>query len=204
MKNEHQQNNEEDVQRLQKEIDTYRRDLQDCRGNLRSLQTAVKKTIHQDSSIARKDLAAARQELEPCKDALFCLQPVFQIPDSQILKSLETLNLQVVSWIDEEIFAFEKVHPESEADLIFSISTDEDAASIVRKYPGAGEHLARAMIHHYLQDHIFAPHVYLLGLPDETRMMLQRAEDAMTRLDPPRGKYIVACEDAYLLITRRC
>lgn len=111
-----------------------------------------------------------------------------QVPDSQILNDLDFLILQVGSWIDAEIFAFEKAHPEGEADRIFFIGNDKNAASLLRRYPGAGEHLVAAMIHIYLQAYVLDPQIYLLGLQAETRTMLQRAEAAMTKLDPPRGK----------------
>ena len=132
-------------------------------------------------------LVASQKQLSQCKDDLFSLLPAIQTPDSTISGEFESVGQQIVHWIDAEAVAFEKAHPEERADHIFSPGQDRDASQFLRQNPGAGEHLARHLIHRFLRDDLFERKMCILGLKDETTHMLCQAESTMAKLDPPRG-----------------
>ena len=131
--------------------------------------------------------AALQQELQACKDDLFRLQPIAQVPDREIMNDFESLSQQIANWIDEEINAYEKIHPATETWQLFSDGGNSGAARILQKFPEAGEYLIRYTVHEYLQEHMFGKGAYLLGLPKETVQLLQTTEQNMASLEPPRG-----------------
>lgn len=162
-----------------KHLATCRRELRDSKG----VNSHVKK-LNRD---LQEMLKAEREELTKCKDDLFSLQGGAQTPDSTVLNRFESLSQQIIHWIDTEVATYEKAHPEAEPDRVFSVGEQKRAAGFLRLHPDAGEHLARHLIHHTLQTHVFGRKVYLFGLPEETTQLLQEAELNLANIDPPRG-----------------
>ena len=156
------------------------------RGKIGDLEDIVC-TLEANNGDLHDKLVASQKQLSQCKDDLFSLQPAVQTPDSTISREFESIGQQIVHWIDAEAVAFEKAHPEEEADHIFSAGQDRHASQFLRQTPGAGEHLARYLIHRFLRDNLFGAKMCILGLKDETTHMLYEAESTMARLDPPRG-----------------
>ena len=164
---------------------SQKKQLATCRRNLKA-----SKKIGRDLTAKNKDLqkrlADSREELSRCTDNLFSLQTVTQTPDSIISKLFESLSQHIVQWIDVEVAAFEKANAEDDLDHIWLVGGDNKAVTFLRLHPHAGEHLARYLIHRFLQNNIFGKKTYFFGLPDETAQLLQKAELNMAELDPPR------------------
>lgn len=139
------------------------------------------------NSDLQDNLVASRDEFLRCQDDLFSLQPMARVPDSSIFKELEIVSEEVVHWIEAEVAAFEKAHPEAEPEHIFSAGKNADAAIFLQYYPAAGEHLARYLVHRFFQVNLFENTFYLLGLTEEIAQLLQKAEHSMAKFDPPRG-----------------
>ena len=154
-------------------------------------QHQVSKGVIRDTKKANKELQkalqASEEQLTQCKDDLFSLQGVGQIPDSTISRRFEAICLQIVHWIDTEVAKFEKANPEAEPDHIFSGGHSKPSADFLWKHSSAGEHLVRYNIHRLLGFHVFGRSVYFIGLPEETIQLLREAELKLAELDPPRG-----------------
>ena len=178
----HAQDDFQKVRQVQKELASVRRELEASQDDLRRTQNTCR-----ELQKVRKKLAASQANLTACKDELFRLQPIAQIPDSRVAKELETLCQQIVNWIEAEVVLFEKAHPETGPEHIFSIGEDKETAQFMKQYPRSGEHLATYIIHCWLQEHIFGQKLSCLGLPAEATRLLERTEQSMARLDPPRG-----------------
>ena len=178
-KSSHAQDDSQKVQQAQKELASVRGALEASQDDLR--------LTHKELQKACKNLAASQDELTACKDELFRLQPIAQTPDSRVAKEFENLCQQIVNWIEAEVVIFEKAHPENVPEYIFSIGEDRKAAQFMNQHPRSGEHLATHMIHDWLQVHIFRQKVSCLGLSAEATQLLESTEQAMARLDPPRG-----------------
>lgn len=163
-----------------------KKDLAACRRKLKETKD-IGRRMKKANSELRYDLTASQDELSKCKDDLFSLQKVAQTPDSTITKRFESISQQIVHWIDTEVMAFEKAHPEAEPDHVFSVGEEKHATNFLRTHPGAGEHLARYLIHRLLQENVFGNRVYFFGLSGETAQLLRKAELMMAGLDPPRG-----------------
>ena len=148
-----------------------------------------KKAAEQETERLRLELNATRGQLRVCKDDLFRLQPVAQLPDTEIVKEFEALCQDVVSWIDIEISAFEKSHPGAESGHIFSGGQLLRVTYLLEHFPTFGEYLVRCVVHECLLDTMFSRSVYLLGLPEEIKQYLRAAEERMANLDPPRGTH---------------
>ena len=166
--------------RKKRDLATCKRELQESKGVIRG--------IRQAKNELQKTLQASEEKLSQCKDDLFSLQGVAQLPESTISKRFESLGQQIVHWIDAEVARFDKAHPDAKPDYLFSVGGHEHSAVFLQGQSGAGEHLARHLVHHFLQSEVFGKRVYLFGLPEETARLLQEAELKMAELDPPRGK----------------
>ena len=162
------------------------KDMAACRRKLRESK-AFSRRIKKINSDLEETLKTSRQELSECVNDLFSLQGVAQTPDSTISRWFESICQQIIHWIDMEVAAFEKAHPEAEPDHVFSAGELGGMKEFLRLHPGAGEHLARFLIHRLLQLHVFGKKVYLFGLPEETAQLLREAELKLAELDPPRG-----------------
>lgn len=168
-----------DLKGKKKDLAACRRQIKESKGTIRGLKAS--------KGDLQKAFAASEGELTKCKDELFSLQAVAQVPDSAICDRFELVSQQIVNWIDERVAIFEKAHPELEPDHVLSIGEDESAIKFLQLYPGAGEHLARNLIHRFLQDNVFGKKVYFFGLLEETVDFLRSTEQKMTDLDPPKG-----------------
>lgn len=178
----HMQDDFSEVQQVHQGLASVRRELEARQDNLRRTQST-----HKELQEARRKLAASQDDLTACKDELFRLQPIAQTPDSRVATEVENLCHQIVNWIGAEVATYEKAHPANGPEYIFSIGEDKEAAQFMNQYPRDGEHLAAYMIHRWLQDHLFEHKLSCLGLSTEAIQLLERAEQSMARLDPPRG-----------------
>lgn len=165
--------------RKKKDLATCKRELKESKGVIRD--------IRQAKNELQKTLKASEEKLSQCKDDLFSLQGVAQIPDSTISKRFELLGQHIVHWIEAEVARFDKTYPDAEPDHLFSGGEQKHPKKFLQDHPGAGEHLARHLVHDFLQTEVFGKQVYLFGLPEETARLLQKAELKMAGLDPPRG-----------------
>ena len=178
----HAQDNFQEVQQIQQKLASVQRKYEASQNDLRHMQKTRKQLQK-----ARKKLAACQHDLTACRDELFRLQPIAQSTDSRVTHELESLCQHIINWIEAEVVLLEKAHPESGPEHIFSAGEDKEAARFMEQHPRSGEHLATHMIHCWLQDHVFGQKVSYLGLPAEATQLLERAEQSMARLDPPRG-----------------
>ncbi len=135
-------------------------------------------------------LAASQRELSACKDDLFRLQPVAQIPDSDISKNFDFICQQIVNWIDGELLGFEHANPHLSQKDFFLVGGDIRIARHLQKNTELGEYLSRYMIHCFLKGKLLGPSCSLLGLTRGDRELLHRTERSMAKLDPPRGTAI--------------
>ena len=175
----HVQDDLQKVGQFKRELASVRRELKVSKDDLRREQNTNKEL--------QKKLAASQDDLTKCKDELFRLQPIAQIPDSRVVKEFEDLCQQVVNWIEIQVAMFEKAHPENGQEYIFSLGEENKATQFMGQHPRGGEHLAVHMIHRWLQDNLFGRKLSCVGLPAEAIQLLERAEQSMARLDPPRG-----------------
>ena len=139
----------------------------------------------------RSELETTQKHLQVCKDDLFRLQPMAQLPDTEIVKEFESTCQDIISWIDVEISAFEKSYPSAEPGQIFSGGQIPEVDYLLEQHPAFGEHFVRFVIHHCLHDCMFSRSVYLLGLPKEIKQYLQAAEKRKASLEPPRGMFLL-------------
>lgn len=177
---------EKGLKELKAQLKGKKKNLATCRRKCkesRSINRNMKKEIRDLQST----LKASQEELSKCKDDLFSLQEVDPISDSAIVERFDRISQQIIHWIETEVVTYEKAHPEAEPDRVFSVGEQKYAAEFLRLYPDAGEHLARHLIHHALQAHVFGRKVYLFGLPEETTQLLLEAELRLAKSDPPRG-----------------
>ncbi len=135
----------------------------------------------------REKLAASQRELSACKDDLFRLQPIAQIPDSDISKNFDFICQQIVNWIDGELLSFEQANPHLSQQDFFSIGEDIKTGWHLEKNPELGEYLTRYLIHCYFEANMLGRNCPLLGLSRGEQELLQRTERSMAELDPPRG-----------------
>ena len=147
----------------------------------------LKATAEQQVEQLRSELESTQRHLQLCKDDLFRLQPMAQMPDTEVVKEFESVCQDVISWIDVEISAFEKTYPNAEQGQIFSGGAIPEAVYLLEQFPTFGEYWVRFLIHHCLHYTVFSRAVYLLGLPKETKQYLQAAEESMASLEPRRG-----------------
>ena len=186
---------EKELRKVRKQKDAAEHKTQELRKNLKDSQRELKvsqtATSQRNQSLqeVQEHVNALQTELSACKDDLFRLQPAPPLTDSEILRKFESISQQIVNWIGAEVFAFEKAYPNG-AKQIFSVEKDREAMIFLNAHPAAGEHLARFMIHRFLQVHIFSEDIYLFGLPEGTQSMLRKIEESMAGLDPPRGRGI--------------
>ena len=173
------QNDAQKVRQVKQQLASVRRELKASKG----LAQETYKELQQE----RRNLAASKDDLTACKDELFRLQPIAQVPDSRVAKEFENLCQQITNWVEAEVAIFEKTHPEEGQEHVFSIGDDNNAAQFMAQHPRGGEHLAVHMVHHWLQDNLFGRNLSCVGLPAEVVQLLERVEQSMARLDPPRG-----------------
>ena len=141
------QNDAQKLRHVKKQLASVRRELKASKG--RAKETS--RELQQE----RSNLAASEADLTACKDELFRLKPIAQVPDSRVAKEFENLCQQITNWVEAEVAIFEKAHPEEGQEHVFSIGEDNNAAQFMARHPRGGEHLAVYMIHDWLQDNLF-------------------------------------------------
>ena len=168
------------------QLKEFRKKLKDSQRELKASQIAISQ---RDQSLqgVQEHVYALQKELSACKDDVFRLQPAPPLTDSEIVRKFESINQQIVNWIAAEVFAFEKAYPNG-AEQIFSVENDREAMVFLNARPAAGEHLAKFMIHRFLQVHIFSDDIYLFALPEGVQTLVQMIEGSMAKLKPRRGK----------------
>ena len=174
-----------DLQMEQKAHEATQRELQACKADQH--HTQVNGTELQS---LREKVAASQRELSTCKDDLFRLQPIVQIPDSDISKDFDFICQQIVNWIDMELLGFEQASPHLSQEDFFSAGGNIKITRHVRRNPELGEYLSRYMIHCYLVAKLLGPSCSLLGLTRGDQELLQRTVRSMAKLEPPRGTAI--------------
>ena len=141
---------------------------------------------------ARSENTALRKDLQECRDDLFRLQPLSEISDSEILQRYETLNQQIVSWVDDLFSELDKEITRHEATgevPLPLVKTDNDyMEALISEHPNAAEYLVRSYIQYYLHSVVFGENSYLLCLPDDMVATLEHVEKHMHSLVPQRGK----------------
>ena len=173
---------EKDLQLEQKAHEATQRELQDYKAKYDHSQ--VNGT---ELQALRETVAASQRELSACKDDLFRLQPIAQIPDSDISKEFDFICQQIVDWIDLELLSFEQANPHLSQEDFFSVGGDIKIARRLQKHTELGEYLTRHMIHCYLEAKLLGQNCSLLGLTLGAHLFLQSTERSMAKLDPPRG-----------------
>lgn len=136
----------------------------------------------------QEKLTEAEQGLEACKDDLFRIQPVCRVSDGDIIGAFESLNEQLINWIDNETAGFEKANPDAPVGSLFSGSEDSDLVQFLHTYPSAGEYLCRHKVNRYMSERWFGSNIHLLGLSTEYTDMRLNIEHGMAALRPPKGK----------------
>lgn len=140
----------------------------------------------------QKRINALENELQACKDDLFRLQPLSQVPDSIIAQRFENLDNVICNWIDTEISQFMdewgSKYPNVDPKL-FHHNGDPAIKTILAKYPNTGgEHVIRSIVHRHFQKKLFADRVFLFGVNARLLDSLKLVEEHMSRMQPPRGK----------------
>lgn len=131
-----------------------------------------------------------QSELSNCRDELFRMQPLAQVPDSEILHDFETLCQNISNWIDEEISNYESSHPEASPNQIYSDGGNANLLELLNTFPEAGEHFVRYHVHYHLCQKILRSDLQLLGLTTAVEEAIQSAEESMHHLTPARGNQI--------------
>ena len=170
----------------QKEVTTLQTALKTQKDELDNMMK-LKRTAEQKLKQLHSELEITRGQLRLCKDDLFRLQPMAQVPDTEIVKDYDSICQDVICWIDMEVSTFEKTHPKAELSDIFSGGAIPEAISMLDQFSTSGEYWVRFVVHYCLHNFLFSRSVYLLGLPKEIKQCLQAAEDRMAKLEPPRG-----------------
>ena len=171
-----------DLQTEQKAHEATQRKLQGYK--TKQPHTQVNDTELQDLG---ERLAASQRELSACKDDLFRLQPIPQIPDSDISRNFDSICQQIINWIDGELLGYEHANPHLNQKDFFLVGGNIRIARHLQKNTELGEYLTRNMIHCYLEGKLLGPNCPPLGLTRGDQELLQRAERSMAKLDPPRG-----------------
>ena len=172
----------------QKETNILRAALKDQKADLDKMM-GLKMAAENKSEQVRSELQTVRRQLQLCKDDLFRLQPVAQLPDTEIVEDFESVCQDVIGWIDEEVSAFEKSFPSAQPSQIFLGGAIPEAIHLLQRFPTFGEYWVRYIVHFCLYKDIFSRSVYLLGLPKEFKQCLQAAEERMVILEPPKGTF---------------
>ena len=175
--------------RFDKKYQTLQQKLKLSQEELRASRIRTKELQKGEENFqeAQEHIVMLKSELLACKDDLFRLQPITPLPDSLIVKNFESISQQIVHWIDAEV---EQAY-QDETEQIFSAQSGVEATTFLEHSPAAGEYLARFLIHRFLQFHVFSAGILLFGLPEETQMWLQKAEESMAKLQPPRGEELL-------------
>ncbi len=149
------------------------------------------KSLREQCGVLERQNTKMRQELEDCKDDLFKLQPVSQIPDSVIAQQYDRLSSAIGDWVDDEVSRFTDAWQEINGDdppEIFHHGNIDHLRDILRLYPDTGgEYVVRYVVSFVLHRELFHRRVLLFGLPLAECELLQRSARTMKLLEPKRG-----------------
>ena len=141
-----------------------------------------------DLQVLRTQLANTREELSSCKDDIFRMQPVPQIPDTEVTRAFEQVCENVASWVDAELLLFEGAHPDSQPGQLFcGGSSHLYCANFLQGCPNFGEYLVTYEIHRLLQKSILNSNSYLFGLNQEVTELFKFLESSMSNAKPAKG-----------------
>ncbi|KAL8847995.1 MAG: hypothetical protein Q9221_006957 [Calogaya cf. arnoldii] len=155
---------------------------------------ALKTQLEQDLGVTRQKKSSVEHELQACKDDLFKLQPIAQIPDSDIAQSYDDLNEHISSWMEGVIARFESKHRERHHGPLPNLFHHGDvtaAADFLADFPMfGGEYLVRCYLQMLLQRMVFADSILLHGLDEPQTALFRSIENSMATSKPPRGKLL--------------
>ena len=154
--------------------------------------------LREAKSVSQNRIAVLDRELQACKDDLFRLQPIDQVPDSIIAQRFESLNDQICDWIETQISrSMDDWQAEHRGDQpkLFDHHGDTTTKRFLAHYPDTGgEYMVRSMIHFYFQKHLLGDKILLFGLDDNFVGLLEFMEQSMSRLQPQRGELKQRCD----------
>ena len=171
---------------LRQAYDTLVQSYRAQEGELEGFNQVLAQNEH-DLQIVRTQLANAREELSSCKDDLFRMQPITQVPDTDILRDFEQVCENIVGWIDEELLFFEKANPESQEGQLFSNAGSDYLAYLLRSFPDIGEDLVGYEVHRLLQKSILNSDNYFFAMNNESAEFFKSLEYNMLNSNPPKG-----------------
>ena len=148
--------------------------------------------LREEKSVLQDRIAVLDRELQACKDDLFRMQPMSQVPDSTIAQRFESLDDQICNWIETQISRFMdewqgKHH--GDQPKLFDHDGDRTTKLFLAFYPNTGgEYMVRSTIHYYLQKELLGDKILLFGLSEVDVGWLKWIEQSMSRLQPQRGE----------------
>ena len=137
-------------------------------------------------------------ELTECKNALFELQPLNQVPDTHISGQWTRLCSNVVQWIDDE--AGELPDLQSSLDAFFGSDRinkrvynavkeywDNGETRLNNHYPNILEDLIRYNIHCFLERQVFDRNRTMVGLESAAVDFVDDVGRKMSKMETPKG-----------------
>ena len=155
-----------------------------------------KKTLQNDADELRKQVASLQEQLESCKDALFSLRPLAQVPDSEIVSDYESLCASISDWVGSQLRDFE----ERAATPVTAVSGGDrpDWEVLLKGEPRIDEYLIGSLIHDRIHQDFLGNHILYFGIPQDMAKWLQEWEESMRRVKPRKGKALQAHSDSAL------
>ncbi|CAO1597179.1 hypothetical protein XANCAGTX0491_000998 [Xanthoria calcicola] len=155
--------------------------------NLRTWTSQLENTLDR----TRRQNNSIKHELQACKDDLFKMQPRSEVPDTDVAKAYEELQVNISRWMEGEISHFEtnyrKRHPSGPSPNLFNHRDESAVKQILSDYPtSGGEYIVRCFIQTMLHSLVLADDILLLGLDEQETALLQRIEQSMGKAKPPR------------------
>ena len=150
------------------------------------------KHLLEQYAVLESQNAGLRMKVQNCKDDLFKLQPVSQVPDSVISQQYEALSSAISDWVDDEVARFSDAWQQrngEEPPEIFHHGEIDHIKDILALYPDSGgEYVLRCVISYALHCELFSHTIFLFGLPVAESEGLRYTARSMKSLEPPRGK----------------
>lgn len=151
-------------------------------------------TLRESKSALQGRITVLQRELQACKDDLFRIQPMSQVPDSTIAQRFESLDAQICDWIGTEISGFldawQAEYPGDQPKL-FHHDGYFDTQNFLAEYSEmGGEYVIRHVIHRHLQKKLFDDGICLFSLGAKDVSFLNIIEHGMSRLEPSRGELL--------------
>ena len=154
--------------------------------------------LREANSVSQDRIAALDRELQACKDDLFRVQPMSQVPDSTIAQRFASLDDRICDWTETQISRFMdkwQAKHHSDQPKLFDHDGDRTTKGFLAHYPDTGgEYMVRSIIHYYLQKYLFGDKILLFGLNDSLIDWLEMIEQSMSRLQPQRGELKRHCD----------